>query len=218
MMSVDYYKVSPGGVKALHALEQYLRASGLQPALIELVKVRASLMNGCAYCVDVPTKDSRAKKPSHLLIVDPVPALIAAMTSAGQVEHVNRQVYEYRRRTLDELKTQGIADVVHPVDLPRVIVFVSAHEDAVMRANALRAGADRILEDAVRQQHKARRSTSNSPQVANFRMGASGRRAPLQNTQKEHRIPRARPLGLDCDVESTKPADPVPARRSGSPA
>jgi AhpD family alkylhydroperoxidase len=61
MMRVDYYKVAPGGVKALQALEQYLRASGLEPALIELVKVRASLMNGCAYCVDVHTKDARAK-------------------------------------------------------------------------------------------------------------------------------------------------------------
>jgi AhpD family alkylhydroperoxidase len=61
MTRVDYYKASPGGVKALHALEQYLRASGLEPALIELVKVRASLMNGCAYCVDLHTKDARAK-------------------------------------------------------------------------------------------------------------------------------------------------------------
>jgi AhpD family alkylhydroperoxidase len=61
MMRVDYYKVSPGGVKALQALEQYLRASGVEPALIELVKVRASLMNGCAYCVDLHTKDARAK-------------------------------------------------------------------------------------------------------------------------------------------------------------
>jgi AhpD family alkylhydroperoxidase len=61
MMRVDYYKVAPGGVKALQALEQYLRASGLEPALIELVKVRASLMNGCAYCVDLHTKDARAK-------------------------------------------------------------------------------------------------------------------------------------------------------------
>jgi AhpD family alkylhydroperoxidase len=57
----DYYRVGPGGVKALHALERYLHASGLEPALLELVKLRASLMNGCAYCVDVHTKDARAK-------------------------------------------------------------------------------------------------------------------------------------------------------------
>jgi AhpD family alkylhydroperoxidase len=48
-------------VKALHALEQYLRTSGLEPALIELVKLRASLTNGCAYCVDLHTKDALAK-------------------------------------------------------------------------------------------------------------------------------------------------------------
>jgi len=58
---LDYYKVAPEGVKAVRALEHYLRASALEPSLIELVKLRASLMNGCAYCIDVHTKDARAK-------------------------------------------------------------------------------------------------------------------------------------------------------------
>jgi AhpD family alkylhydroperoxidase len=61
MTRLDYYKVAPEGVKALYALERYLRTSGLEPALVELVKLRASLMNGCAYCVDLHTKDARAK-------------------------------------------------------------------------------------------------------------------------------------------------------------
>jgi AhpD family alkylhydroperoxidase len=61
MTRIDYYKVAPEGVKAVRALEHYLRASELEPALIELVKLRASLMNGCAYCVDLHTKDARAK-------------------------------------------------------------------------------------------------------------------------------------------------------------
>jgi AhpD family alkylhydroperoxidase len=61
MTRINYYKVAPGGVQAMYALEQYLRTSGLEPALIELVKLRASLMNGCAYCVDIHTKDARAK-------------------------------------------------------------------------------------------------------------------------------------------------------------
>ena len=59
MTRIDYYKAAPAGVKPLYVLEQYLRASMLEPALIELVKLRASLMNGCAYCVDVHTKDAR---------------------------------------------------------------------------------------------------------------------------------------------------------------
>ena len=61
MTRMDYNKVAPGVVKAVYALEQYVRTSGLEPALIELVKLRASLMNGCAYCVDMHTKDARAK-------------------------------------------------------------------------------------------------------------------------------------------------------------
>jgi AhpD family alkylhydroperoxidase len=61
MTRIDYYKVAPEAVKAVSALEQYVRASELEPTLIEFVKVRASLMNGCAYCVDLHTKDARAK-------------------------------------------------------------------------------------------------------------------------------------------------------------
>ena len=58
---VDYYTVAPGSVKAVYALDRYVQASALEPTLLELVKVRASLMNGCAYCVDVHTKDARAR-------------------------------------------------------------------------------------------------------------------------------------------------------------
>ena len=61
MTRIDYYKVAPEGVKAVRAVERYVRASELESALIELVKVRASLMNGCGYCVDLHTKDARAK-------------------------------------------------------------------------------------------------------------------------------------------------------------
>ncbi|MGH8639020.1 MAG: NAD(P)H-dependent oxidoreductase [Burkholderiales bacterium] len=43
--------MAPEGVKAVRALELYLRKSELGPALLELVKLRASLMNGCAYCI-----------------------------------------------------------------------------------------------------------------------------------------------------------------------
>ena len=61
MTRINYYKVAPEGVKAVRALEAYVRTSGLEASLIELVKVRASLMNGCAYCVDIHTRDARAR-------------------------------------------------------------------------------------------------------------------------------------------------------------
>ena len=43
------------------ALEHYIHISGLDPKLLELVKLRASLINGCAYCVDMHTKVARLR-------------------------------------------------------------------------------------------------------------------------------------------------------------
>jgi PAS domain S-box-containing protein len=55
------------------------------------------------------------------LIVETIPGLVAVMTTAGEVEHVNRQVLEYFGRTLEELKKWGTTDAVHPADLPDVV-------------------------------------------------------------------------------------------------
>lgn len=57
---VDYSKTSPDGIAAMRGLESYVRQCGLDPVLLELVRLRASQMNGCAYCVDMHTKDARA--------------------------------------------------------------------------------------------------------------------------------------------------------------
>lgn len=62
---IDYRKTAPGGISALSALESYVRMSGLEPALLELVKLRASQINGCAYCIDMHTKDARAEGESE---------------------------------------------------------------------------------------------------------------------------------------------------------
>jgi AhpD family alkylhydroperoxidase len=57
---IDYTKVAPGAVHAMRGLEKYLRESSLEPSLRELVKMRASQINGCAYCIDMHSKDARA--------------------------------------------------------------------------------------------------------------------------------------------------------------
>jgi AhpD family alkylhydroperoxidase len=57
---IAYATVAAGAVQALMGLEEYVRQSGLEKALYELVKLRASYMNGCAYCVDMHSKDARA--------------------------------------------------------------------------------------------------------------------------------------------------------------
>lgn len=57
---LEYSEVAPEGIAALRALETYVRGSGLEKSLLELVKLRASQLNGCAYCIDMHTKDARA--------------------------------------------------------------------------------------------------------------------------------------------------------------
>ena len=57
---LNYAKAFPEGVHAVLNLEKVIRSSGLEPALLELVKIRASQINGCAYCLDMHTKDARA--------------------------------------------------------------------------------------------------------------------------------------------------------------
>lgn len=57
---IDYGRVAPEAVRAMAALERYLATSRIERSLRELVKLRASLLNGCAYCIDMHTKDARA--------------------------------------------------------------------------------------------------------------------------------------------------------------
>jgi AhpD family alkylhydroperoxidase len=54
------YKAAPDAYKAIMGLETYIKKeSGLDPALIHLIKLRASQINGCAYCVDMHVKEAR---------------------------------------------------------------------------------------------------------------------------------------------------------------
>jgi AhpD family alkylhydroperoxidase len=57
---LDFSHVAPEAYKAMRDLEHYARSSGLESSLLELVKIRASQINGCAYCIDMHTKDARA--------------------------------------------------------------------------------------------------------------------------------------------------------------
>jgi AhpD family alkylhydroperoxidase len=57
---MDYGAVAPGVRKTMLALEDYMETCGIEPGLRELVKLRASQINGCAYCVDMHSIDLRA--------------------------------------------------------------------------------------------------------------------------------------------------------------
>jgi AhpD family alkylhydroperoxidase len=61
----DYKKVAPGAYRAMVGLENYLHESGLEAGLLTLVNLRASQINGCAYCIDMHWKDLRAMGESE---------------------------------------------------------------------------------------------------------------------------------------------------------
>ncbi len=62
---IDYAKVSPGALKAMLGLEQYLSQSSLEAPLLHLVKLRVSQINGCAFCLDMHWKDLKAAGESE---------------------------------------------------------------------------------------------------------------------------------------------------------
>jgi AhpD family alkylhydroperoxidase len=70
---IDYHKAAPDAVRAVLGLEKFVHASGIAPRLIHLIKLRASQLNGCAYCVDMHVKEARKDGESeqrlHLLSV-----------------------------------------------------------------------------------------------------------------------------------------------------
>jgi AhpD family alkylhydroperoxidase len=57
---IDIQRVSPKATQAMLQLQKYVNDSGLEHSLLELVKMRASQINGCAYCLDMHSKDARA--------------------------------------------------------------------------------------------------------------------------------------------------------------
>lgn len=57
---IEYHK-NVQAMQAMLGLEHFVHDSGLEPLLLELVKMRASQINGCAYCLDMHSKDARAQ-------------------------------------------------------------------------------------------------------------------------------------------------------------
>src|SRR6185312_11164911 len=57
---IAYARVAPEAYRVMSGIEAYVRESGLEKSLLELVKIRASQINNCAYCLDMHTNDARA--------------------------------------------------------------------------------------------------------------------------------------------------------------
>lgn len=59
-MRINYAKVRPEAQAALAGVQRAIKVGGLEPELLELIKIRSSQLNGCTFCLDMHTKDARA--------------------------------------------------------------------------------------------------------------------------------------------------------------
>jgi AhpD family alkylhydroperoxidase len=123
---IDYVKVAPAALHAQRGLENYIRNSGLEHSLLHLMKLRASYVNGCAYCVDMHTKDARlAGETEQRLYAIPVwretpfftPRERAALAWTDAVNEVGRthvpdDVYEEVREHFSDLEIVNLTMVV----------------------------------------------------------------------------------------------------------
>jgi AhpD family alkylhydroperoxidase len=113
---LDAMKISPAAYKALAVLENYVEQSGLEQSLLDLVKIRASQINGCAYCLVMHTNDARkhGESDERMFLLDAwheAPVFTARERAAlGWVEaitkvsetHVPDEVYQQTRRQFSE--------------------------------------------------------------------------------------------------------------------
>jgi AhpD family alkylhydroperoxidase len=128
---MDYSKAAPGIMKAMRGLSGYLAECGIEASLQELVKLRASQINGCAYCVDMHSQDARAGGESEqrlyaLPVWQETPffsdreraALLwtESLTLISQT-HAPDEVYEEARRHFSEEELANLTLVIGTINI-----------------------------------------------------------------------------------------------------
>jgi len=140
-LRLDVRKVSPDLFKAMASLQNYVDASGLERKLLDLVKIRASQINGCAYCIVMHTNDARKHGESdewmHLLnawreapVYSARERAALAWTEAVTMvsdSHVPDDVYGEARRHFSEKEL---------VDLTAAVIAINAWNRAAIAFRA----------------------------------------------------------------------------------
>jgi AhpD family alkylhydroperoxidase len=144
------YQAAPEAMKTVAALETYVQKCGVEPGLIELIKTRASQINGCAYCLHMHTADARAKGESEErlylldawrespLYTDRERAALAWTEAVTLVadSRVPDQVYEEARRHFSETEMVNLTVAVGAINMWNriAISFRAVHPTKQARA------------------------------------------------------------------------------------
>jgi AhpD family alkylhydroperoxidase len=120
---INIAKISPAAYRAMAGLEQYIHSTNLEPKLVHLLKFRVSQINGCAYCLDMHSKDARAvgeteqrlygldawrEAPYYTDRERAALAWIEALTLIRE-GHVEDEVYEEARKVFSEQELVDLA-------------------------------------------------------------------------------------------------------------
>ncbi|TFI46851.1 carboxymuconolactone decarboxylase family protein [Diaphorobacter sp. DS2] len=105
---LDYTQIAPAGVKALGGVYGYVMQSNLPPVLIELVYLRISQINNCAYCLDMHTREllKKGQKVEKL-------ALVQAWAEAGNLFDERERVALAWAETVTSVAETGVPDVAY---------------------------------------------------------------------------------------------------------
>ncbi|MBN7797655.1 carboxymuconolactone decarboxylase family protein [Parahaliea mediterranea] len=104
---LDPHTASPKAIKAMLKLEDYTHHCGLEHALVELVKIRASQINGCAYCLDMHTRDARSAGESEQRLY-----VLSAWTESPLYSERERAALAWTE-ALTRIADSGVPDAVY---------------------------------------------------------------------------------------------------------
>src|ERR687887_467235 len=109
---LDAMKIAPGAYQAMSQLETYVKKSRLEPSLLYLIKMRASQINGCAYCLDMHSKDARAAGETEQRLY-----LLNAWREVALYSERERAALEWTE-ALTNIGDGHVPDAVYAVDRP----------------------------------------------------------------------------------------------------
>ena len=123
---IAYNKYSPNALHAMFALEKHLKSSTIEEKLLHLIKLRASQINGCAYCIDMHSKDARAGGDSEMRLYalnawretpffTPRERAALAWTESLTLISKNHAPDEIYDATLKEFSEQELVDLTYAI-------------------------------------------------------------------------------------------------------
>jgi len=105
---IDFNEVQPAAYEAMDALDQFVKESSIDKSLKEFIKIRASQINGCAYCVDAHSKDARRLGESEQRIF-----LVSAWREAGDIFSEEECLVLQMTEEITLIHQHGLSDGVY---------------------------------------------------------------------------------------------------------